>query len=198
MSTLHLAAVASMMGLGVSAASASVYMPTGGYASQPIGHYEFCQREPADCREIRPVKPVEMTRDLWALLLDVNKKVNTSVIPRTDMQMWGVEEYWSYPDLYGDCEDYALEKRRLLIEAGVPASSLLIAVVLQPNGDGHAVLAVTTSMGDFILDNMDSRILLWTETSYRFLKRQSERGGHRWVSIEDGRDVVVGSVQSSR
>ena len=39
----------------------------------------------------------------------------------TDMDHWGVVERWNYPDDgYGDCEDYALEKRKLLMQAGWP------------------------------------------------------------------------------
>ncbi|WP_011581063.1 MULTISPECIES: transglutaminase-like cysteine peptidase [Chelativorans] len=185
--------------LATVAHSAGDFMPTGEITSQPVGHYEFCRRAPAECRQqnANPT-PVELTRDLWALLVEINNTVNTSVMPSTDKDLWGVEEFWSYPDIYGDCEDYVLEKRRLLIKAGIPASDLLVTVVRQPNGDGHAVLTVNTSMGDFILDNMEPRILRWSETEYQFLKRQSARDASRWVSISDGRATAVGSISTSR
>jgi len=185
--------------LTTKAHSAADFMPTGDITSQPVGHFEFCRREPGECsqKSARPT-PVELTRELWTLLVEVNNTVNTSVMPSTDQDLWGVEEFWSYPDIYGDCEDYVLEKRRLLMKAGVPAADLLITVVRQPNGDGHAVLTVSTSMGDFILDNMESRILPWSETEYQFLKRQSARDASRWVSISDGRATAVGSISSSR
>ena len=192
-----LAAVALCAGAGT--ASAQAYMPTGGLSTQPVGHYEFCQREPQDCVKTVAARPVELTRKLWATIVDVNNLVNTMVTPRTDMEMWGVEERWSYPVKgYGDCEDYVLEKRRRLMNAGVPASNLLITVVRQPNGDGHAVLTVNTSMGDFVLDNLEPRVLAWTETEYRFLKRQSAKHAGMWVSVEDGRNVLVGSVRPAR
>jgi predicted transglutaminase-like cysteine proteinase len=113
------------------------------------------------------------------------------------MQMWGKEEVWSYPGRYGDCEDYALEKRRELMDVGVPAGDLLMTVVRQPNGDGHAVLTVHTSLGDFILDNLEPRILVWTDTDYRYLKRQSETDSGEWVAVRDDRGplVAVGSVR---
>jgi hypothetical protein len=39
--------------------------------------------------------------------------------PMTDLDHWGVVERWNYPDDgYGDCEDYVLLKRRLLIQLG--------------------------------------------------------------------------------
>jgi predicted transglutaminase-like cysteine proteinase len=136
---------------------------------------------------------------LWTKIVEVNNLVNTMITPRTDMEIWGVEEYWSYPvDGVGDCEDYALEKRRRLVQAGVPVSNLLITVVRQPNGDGHAVLTVNTNMGDFVLDNLEPRVMAWGETDYQFLKRQSARHAGMWVSIDDGRNVLVGSVSSNR
>ena len=112
------------------------------------------------------------------------------------MEMWGKEEVWSYPDSgYGDCEDYVLEKRRRLMQAGVPAGDLLVTVVRQPNGDGHAVLTVRTGMGEFILDNLEPRVLSWTETPYTYLKRQSQTNSGVWVTINDGRADAVASVR---
>lgn len=184
----------------VLAASTAVWaqsaMQTGGRTTQPIGHYEFCQREPGECSQKTPRKaPVELTRKLWSAMIDVNNSVNMMVAPRTDMEMWGKEEYWSFPTSVGDCEDYVLEKRRRLMKLGVPAGDLLITVVRQSNGDGHAVLTVRTSRGDFILDNLELRVLAWTDTDYTYLKRQSERNSGAWVAIEDGRPVAVGSVR---
>jgi len=182
--------------IAASAQTAS-FMPTGGRTTQPIGHYEFCQSHQSECAKSATIgNPVRLTRDLWSAIIQVNNAVNTSMMPLTDQQIWGREEVWSYPAHgVGDCEDYALEKRRILIEQGIPASSLLITVVRQTNGSGHAVLTVRTSHGDFILDNLEPRVLAWNATEYKFLKRQSERHAGIWVSIEDGRDVLVGSLQ---
>ncbi len=160
--------LAVVIGLGVwggAAQAGQAFMHTGGRTTQPIGHYEFCQREPGECRQKTPKQaPVELTRQLWATLIDINNAVNAAVMPRTDMEMWGKEEVWSYPTNIGDCEDYALEKRRRLMAQGVPAGDLLITVARQRNGDGHAVLTVRTSHGDFILDNLEPRVLAWSDT----------------------------------
>ena len=57
----------------------------------------------------------------------------------TDLEHWGVVERWNYPDDgHGDCEDYVLAKRRLLIQAGWPREALLVTVVRDKRGDGHA------------------------------------------------------------
>lgn len=195
-SEVPLFAAALLAALTSGSQAASDVMPTGSRASQPIGHYEFCQRRPAECQPLGQTAPLTLTRDLWSQIVRINNIVNLTVTPRTDYELMGVEEHWSYPELYGDCEDYVLEKRRRLIEAGVPAANLLITVVRQPNGEGHAVLTVSTSMGDFVLDNLDPRVLTWSETQYEYLKRQSAQHAGHWVSIKDARKLAVGSVTS--
>ena len=179
---------------GISPASAASQMRVSGLTTQPIGHYEFCLTYPAECQQRSSGGKVKLSRDLWSRIIQINDAVNVMVRPRTDQQMWGREEVWSYPVREGDCEDYALEKRRQLMAIGVPASSLLMTVVLQPNGDGHAVLTVATDLGDFVLDNLEGRILEWDATDYEYLKRQSIRNSGTWVQINDKRTSFVGSV----
>jgi len=95
-----------------------------------------------------------------------------------------VVERWNYPDDgYGDCEDYVLLKRRMLMQAGWPRQALLITVVRDKRGDGHAVLTVKTDKGEFILDNQNADILLWSDTGYRFVKRQSQSDPNAWVAL---------------
>ncbi|MER9306060.1 transglutaminase-like cysteine peptidase [Mesorhizobium sp. M0293] len=195
---LLLAAMAMQLSAWGSAyAAGPAYMHTGGRTTQPVGHYEFCQRIAGECSEKTPKgAPVELTRKLWAAIVNINNSVNTRIKPRTDMENYGVEEYWAYPDNgYGDCEDYALEKRRELMAAGVPAGNLLMTVARQPNGDGHAVLTVRTSLGEFILDNLETKVLSWTDTDYTYLKRQSDQNSGVWVTINDGRSDAVASVR---
>ena len=194
---LLLAALVAQLGAWSSVAEANGnFMTVAGRATQPVGHYYLCQSHPDECAAATPrAKPVTLTRTLWAEIVDVNNAVNGKVTPMTDMEIWGREEVWSFPDNVGDCEDYVLEKRRKLMQAGVPAGNLLITVVRQPNGEGHAVLTVTTDRGDYILDNLDGRVMAWTDTPYTYLKRQSSKNSGAWVSITDGRAVAVGSVR---
>lgn len=173
-----------------------VHMTAGARTTQPIGHYELCQQSPIECNQrTRQTAAVELTRPLWSKIVKINNDVNEQVAPRTDQEMWGQEEVWSYPGAEGDCEDYVLEKRRRLMALGVPAGSLLITVVRQRNGAGHAVLTVRTSLGDFILDNLESKVLDWTDTDYTFLKRQSEQNSGVWVAINRSPSMAVGSVK---
>lgn len=180
---------------GISPAYVASQMRISGLTTQPIGHYEFCQTYPAECQQRSAGGRLKLSRDMWSRIIQINDAVNVMVRPRTDQQMWGREEVWSYPGREGDCEDYALEKRRQLMAIGVPASALLMTVVLQPNGDGHAVLTVATDLGDFVLDNLEARVLAWTDTQYRFLKRQSATNSGQWVKINDSRQDIVGSVK---
>jgi predicted transglutaminase-like cysteine proteinase len=178
------------------AASKPAFMATGGLTSQPIGHFEFCQRFADECdvttnRSVR----VRLTPKLWSQLVAINSQVNRDVIPATDMEIYGREEWWAYPGAEGDCEDLALLKRRDLIEAGWPVGTLLMTVVKRPNGDGHAVLTVLSDRGDLILDNLDGRILVWSDTPYAFVKRQSEFNSGQWIAVDDGRAPLVGSTR---
>ena len=192
-----LAIVAGLMATNSAAFAASNTMPAAAanqrvlYASlgettrSPIGWVEFCNDNPGDCGG-GPTQPrdIVMTQAAWKDLLRVNHWVNENVKPLTDMDHWGVVEKWSYPtDGYGDCEDYVLEKRRRLMQAGYPRQALLITVVRDHKGDGHAVLTVKTDRGDFILDNQAAKVLAWSETCYRFIKRQSQEHPNRWVSL---------------
>ena len=89
----------------------------------------------------------------------INAAVNKSVAPVSDMDHWGVVDQWDYPtDGKGDCEDYALLKRRMLMDEGFPRQALLMTVVKEANGDGHAVLTVKTNRGEFVLDNLGDEV----------------------------------------
>ena len=192
---LRILHVTATLGSLTSAVLAGTAMKTAGLTTQPIGHYEFCLTYANECGQVsNSAAAVYLTRSLWSDIEDINNKVNVTVEPVTDQDMWGLSEKWSYPDKRGDCEDYVLAKRKQLMAQGLPASALLITVVRQQNGDGHAVLTVRTDRGDFVLDNLEPKILLWNKTTYRFLKRQSSKNSGQWVSISDGREIMVGSV----
>jgi predicted transglutaminase-like cysteine proteinase len=174
----------------------SLSMVTGGVTSQPIGHYEFCQKYAAECNvRNKLTAPPRVTDYGWKLVREINASVNNSIIAMTDQEIYGRDEVWEYPTTAGDCEDYVLLKRKMLIENGFSVSDLLITVVRKPDGEGHAVLTLRTTEGDFILDNLSDDVKLWTNTPYTYLKRQASFNTGRWVSIEDGRDVLVGALK---
>jgi predicted transglutaminase-like cysteine proteinase len=170
-------------------------MVTAGKTAQPIGHYEFCRSHEDECSVLSATAPrVRLTPELWNQLVAVNASVNLSIVPATDEEVYGRDEVWAYPERKGDCEDLVLLKRRDLIEKGWPVGALLVTVVRQKNGEGHAVLTVLTDRGDLVLDNLQPRVLVWNETEYTYLKRQSELNSGQWMSIEDARMTAVGSL----
>ncbi len=167
-------------------------MPTLGRTSQPIGHLWLCQQLPNECAtKSRSTAAPKLTRKAWRDLVEINTYSNMTIEPFTDHEIYGVEEHWTYPVSYGDCEDYVLMKRKILMDRGWPPSSLLITVVKREDGEGHAVLTVRTDKGDFVLDNLQPEVKRWHKTPYRFLKRQSERHSGHWITIDDPRTQVA-------
>ena len=161
------------------------YASIGGRTSVPYGWVDFCNRYASDC-DVPVLEPVDV--DLTATAVRdverVNRQVNASVEAVTDMDHWGVVDRWDYPlDGKGDCEDYALLKRKILIHEGYPRQALLITVVKDLEGEGHAILTVKTNRGEFVLDNLHDKVLAWTDTGYKFVKRQSQADPNLWESI---------------
>ena len=180
---------------GAQAQAATRFMQTGAITSQPIGHYEFCQAHSDECAIKSANMPAPRVTEFgWNIVREVNSEVNRDILPMTDQQIYGRDEVWAYPTDVGDCEDFALLKRKILIEKGFAPSNLLITVVRKPDGEGHAVLTLRTSDGDYILDNLDMSVKLWSETPYRYLKRQASFNTGRWVTIDNSDEVVVGAV----
>jgi len=168
-----------------------------GNASIPVGHLDFCRSRPAECQANPTVEPaVALNEANWQQLVSINAHFNQTIVPVTDQELYQVEEFWTYPTSgYGDCEDFVLAKRHALIEAGWSPSTLLIAVVRQSDGSGHAVLMVRTDRGDLVLDNQASAIRVWNETPYQYIKRQSQANAGQWVDMLDDRMTIVATSQ---
>ncbi|MBB3388686.1 putative transglutaminase-like cysteine proteinase [Rhizobium sp. BK275] len=188
-------AVFAMAPAAIPAPSKNASMVTGSATSQPIGHYDFCQTHRAECGANRNSGPLAMTGGKWATVRAVNATVNRTITPMTDKEIYGKDEVWAYPTTAGDCEDFALLKRRILIQRGFSPADLLMTVVRKPDGEGHAVLTLRTAEGDFVLDNLATDVKPWFSTPYTFIKRQSSFNAGRWVTIENGRDVLVGALK---
>lgn len=165
-------------------ARSNAHMPVYGEALPPVGYVGFCRSFPQECKTRRfdPVRVV-LTDQRWRELKRINTHINRTVAPVTDLDLYNVAERWTYPTSRGDCEDYVLLKRRYLINMGWPEQALLITVVRDRNGDGHAVLTVATDRGDFILDNQAADVLPWRKTPYRYEMRQSQSERNAWVSL---------------
>jgi predicted transglutaminase-like cysteine proteinase len=155
-----------------------------GAAPDPGGFLAFCLRMPGECAQTSDSGVVAMTPQAWASIQRVNRELNRAIRPQTDLAHYDREEYWTIPaDGLGDCEDYALAKRQKLIAAGLPAGALRVAIVMTRRGTLHAVLTVTTSDGDYMLDNLSDAVIAWTDSPYRWIERQDSAEPWRWVAL---------------
>ena len=182
-----LAASSILLGQVGTADAERLSMKVNGYTHPPIGYVEFCRVAPQECFSFGSEAAEPLSDERWHDLQEVNTFVNRIVIPATDLAFYRSEERWALPETYGDCEDYVLLKRKWLIERNWPTGALLITVVFDEIGEGHAVLLVRTTRGDLVLDNKTDEIRPWHQTAYRFVKRQSITDPNRWVSVGDPR-----------
>jgi len=162
------------------------FLPMAEAAKPPPAWASFCRRYANECN-VKPTSPqdIELTDEVWESITGANRWVNAHIKPKIDKRHHGIEDRWDFAeDGYGDCEDYALLKRRILIEVGFPREALLITVVWTKQNTGHAVLMVRTDKGEYILDNMTSRVVLWSQTGYDFVKRQTQSNPNEWVYID--------------
>ena len=184
----------SLVGLGAAASASAApgpagvsYARVGGPASMPYGWADFCRRYAGEC-DGGPLAPldVKLTPQAMKEIERVGKWVNAHVKPMSDMEQWGVIDRWDdLVDGKGDCEDYALFKRKILMDEGFPRQALLMTVVKDEHNEGHAILTVKTNAGEFVLDNLNDEIKSWDRSGYRFVKRQSEIDQNVWLQIGD-------------
>jgi len=176
-----------------------VFMTSFGDTLPPIGYVTFCREHQAECRPGRRFADrIQLNAAKFQEIEEVNSAVNTAVAPITDIELYGKPEVWTYPAAnQGDCEDYVLLKRRMLVQRGFPESTLLITVVRDENNEGHAVLTVLTDGGDFVLDNKRRDVVRWAETPYTFVKRQSEKNPLVWISLLPPDSVPQTAISAS-
>ncbi|MEY9998698.1 transglutaminase-like cysteine peptidase [Sinorhizobium fredii] len=164
-------------------ADAGSAMKLAGDAFAPPAFYVFCSREASLCRTGGGTERVVLGLRQASELKDVNVAVNTRIKERSDRANVGKDDDWRIPARYGDCEDFAIAKKRELLKRGWPASALLLTVA-RFRGGGHTVLTVRTSEGDLVLDNRTNAVRDWSRTPYVYLARQSQSDGSRWELIE--------------
>jgi predicted transglutaminase-like cysteine proteinase len=162
------------------------FTPVGGETTIPYGWVDFCNRHAEECTlgKLTPVD-IHLTRQVWGVLNEVNTLANDTIEPVSNFDHWGTTlDHWDYPvDGKGDCKIYALFKRKLLIERGFPRQALLMTIVRDLNGEGHAILTVRTDHGDFVLDNLSDQIRPWNATGYTYYKRQAQDDPNVWLSL---------------
>ncbi len=161
------------------------FLAEAGPAKPTKAWVRFCNDMPEAC-SVGLLEPrvIPHTSKFWVDLVEVNTSVNRQVTAVTDRAQWGVSDRWDFPDTgAGDCEDIQIEKRRRLIQLGYPAKAMRMAVVINPEGEGHAVLLVRSDKGDFVLDNRTDAVLPWFAARYTWVKREPDDGSDRWVAL---------------
>jgi predicted transglutaminase-like cysteine proteinase len=174
------------------------YASVGQTTSVPYGWVDFCQREHAECvGPILPALDVNLTGVTWAKLDRINRMVNQTIEPMTNLEHWGTMlDHWDYPlDGKGDCKVYALYKRKLLIDMGFPRQALLMTIVRDLEDAGHTILTVKTNRGEFVLDNLSDDIRPWDATGYRFVKRQSQEDPNVWLALDPNAPTLAEAKQ---
>jgi predicted transglutaminase-like cysteine proteinase len=99
---------------------------------------------------------------------EIQFKVNSDIQYQTDIEQYGVLERWCYPKGFGDCEDFALLKRKLLLDRGWDKNKQHL-VICKVNGEGHCVLLVNTNKGNYILDNCNALPMPIKDLNYEWL-----------------------------
>ena len=157
--TLQCVAVALVAILGL-----ATIAPAQARSKAPLGYQLMCLKTPQECQG-GGKSSVEATAEVMATLKRVNARVNSAIAPRND----GAADVWTASATAGDCEDYVMAKRRALIKAGLSPSALRIAYVKTRRGEGHAILVVKTSKGDFVLDNINRSVRPLSQSGYRIV-----------------------------
>jgi predicted transglutaminase-like cysteine proteinase len=181
-------ACAILAAASISSAAAGTTMEMTGAAYPPPAFKPFCAKEKSLCSTNGASKVLELTRARKAELAKVNASVNRRVAERSDLETTGKADDWRVPGAKGDCEDFAILKKRELVARGWPNSVLLLTVA-RSGGEGHTVLTVRTNEGDLILDNRTSAIRDWSRTPYRYFARQSQSNGKNWERIGAARPL---------
>jgi predicted transglutaminase-like cysteine proteinase len=145
----------------------------------PAGYLALCQATPRICnfeksgrRRGDRAMVMRMNAARFRQLEAITQSVNRSMRSVEDRARFGVSDRWTVGGSAGDCEDFALTKRALLIARGWPAEAVLIALVVA-RGRSHAVLVARTDAGDYVLDNLTSVVKPWRTTPYSWQEIQA-------------------------
>ena len=171
------------MAIGSNAdASEGRFIKTVAASPPPTGAQQLCRQYSWACAT-KSSASMSHQREMQ-IIQRVNRHVNATTRSVTDQSQYRTTERWALPTSRGgDCEDFALLKKRDLIRAGIDPNKLLIATVLDTQRNAHAVLVYRSASGDLVLDNLTNQIKPWTATRYLFLRMQNPRKPSSWVGV---------------
>lgn len=148
----------------------------------PLGYIDMCKYRSylctVDWNTTAEAPPHQLDANSFAFLVRVTRWWNSTITPRVDPK-----ERWSGSVSIGDCEEYAIAKRRTLLRNGYSPSQLLLVMVKERPDSliAHLILVVRTDKGNYVLDNLNGNVLLLEETKYIFVKRQREDRPFEWT-----------------
>lgn len=145
----------------------------------PMAFVEFCATYERQCHDAPSPASITLDARSWETLRRVNAEVNSAIEPDAGKGGFG----WSLETRFGNCNDYAVQKRDALLKMGYPMAALSLAAARTAFGEGHLVLTVRTDRGDFVLDNRREAIVAWNRTGYSWVKRQSAENPRYWVAV---------------
>ncbi|WP_170844625.1 transglutaminase-like cysteine peptidase [Aliiruegeria lutimaris] len=167
------------MTISVEVSQAGAFIPNQGRIAAPKAAATLCATYRWACAKSNRARSPELGK-----ISAVNRKINRSTREISDDAQYRREDHWALPSRRGgDCEDFALLKKRELIGMGYAPDRLLLTTVLDRAGRPHAVLVARTENGDFVVDNLRDTIKPWNKTGYTFLRMQDPSAPHRWVSL---------------
>lgn len=111
----------------------------------------------------------------------INSQVNAQVQYLTDDEQYGRPEFWIEAGVFGDCEDYALLKRTMLLRNGFERKDLCLACCWDETGCYHCVLLCNTDKGWFSLDNRFTMPQIPSQCGYAWDKGLNEVDGKWYV-----------------
>ncbi|MBB4294159.1 putative transglutaminase-like cysteine proteinase [Rhizobium leguminosarum] len=147
----------------------------------PFASVVFCMQHKDQCVNTGGPLIMVLDKNRKSQLISVNTSVNHTIRPLNDKPGADV---WSVDVTAGDCEDFALTKRKKLMQLGWSSQSLKIAVAITNNGEGHAVLIAKTSEGDLVLDNRFNAIKDWRKTDLRWVMAQIGDNPKYWAKVK--------------
>ena len=118
----------------------------------------------------------------YSMAQRINSDVNSQVQYKSDIENYSKPEFWVEAGTLGDCEDYSLLKRQVLLKAGFNRKDLHLACCWVETGGYHCVLLCNTDKGWFVLDNRYTWLMTPKSLPYKWDKALDEVDG-KWYEL---------------
>jgi predicted transglutaminase-like cysteine proteinase len=172
---------------------------------QSLNEKGICNSKLCDARikRVRAAINLGRTRDVFTKLAIANSTANLLIKYQSDQEIYGSFDYWaSARDTIrlgsGDCEDFVILKQNILLAMDVDEDNISAVVLRDKSRDlYHAVLAIRTSKGNLILDNVRNEIFFDTDLP-QYQPLFSFSGARSWVHgrISKNKSLVARSLNN--